>query len=124
MGTARVVALGLALAWSVVLVVGAFVVPVYSTDGSTGPGSSTLVGENGAGVVGVMVVPLVLVLLVSAALWRNHLAAGWSVTGVLAVFNLLALLSIGVFVLPVTVGLIIACAKPPRYVRADASQRG
>jgi hypothetical protein len=121
MGTARAVALGLALTWSAALVVGAFFVPVYSTEGLTSSGPATLVGENGTRVIGIIVIPLVLVLLVTAALWRNHLAAAWSVTGVLAAFNLLALLSIGVFVLPVTVGLIVACAKPPRYVQADAS---
>lgn len=113
MGTARSVALVIGFAWSAALIVGAFFVPMYSSDGSGGAGSATLVGENGAHAVGVVAIPLVIVLGVAAALWRGHRTTAWTVTGLLIAFNLLAMLSIGVFVLPVTISLAVACSKSP-----------
>lgn len=112
-------ALLVAVAWSAALVAAGFLVPVYSSDsgsssGEVSDGSTTLVGENGLGVVPVLAIPLVVSLLVAAALRRpsrrGHLRTAWTLTGVLAVFNLLAMLSIGVFILPVTVSLLVACA--------------
>jgi hypothetical protein len=38
----------------------------------------------------------------------------WTLTGILAGFTLLAMMSIGVLVLPVTVALVVACAAPAR----------
>ena len=67
-------ALAFALVWSLLLVVGAFLAPVYSTssqsasaDSTTGvttttavtTGSATLVGVNGYGVLVVVTIPLV-----------------------------------------------------------------
>jgi hypothetical protein len=45
----------------------------------------------------------------------------WTLTGLLAAFNLLAMLSIGVFILPITAALIVACGAsrpPPTHPRA------
>jgi hypothetical protein len=78
-----------------------------------------LVGENGTGVIGVVVIPLVVAVVVAAVLSRRSTApsAGpdaWTATGLLATFNVLALLSIGIFVLPVTVCLVVACMQHAR----------
>ena len=61
-------------------------------------------------------VPLVATILVAAALWLRGTRrwagiVAWVITGLLACFNLLALASIGMFVVPVTAGLVIACAS-------------
>ena len=110
------VALALGFAWSCALIVGAFTLPAYSSDGSNGSGSATLVEENGAHVVGVIAIPFVVTLLVACALWKRRAlrSAGptaWTITVLLVVFNVLALLSIGLFVLPVTICLVVACAQ-------------
>jgi hypothetical protein len=85
-----------------------------SSSGEVRHGSGTLVGVNGLGVVVVLGVTLLVTLAVGCALWqrsrRRGVAFAWALTGLLAVFNLLAMLSIGVFVLPVTAALILACA--------------
>lgn len=108
-----------ALAWGALLLVAAMVVPVYSTQSSAGSGplttgSATLVQVNGWRVLLVCAVPLACALLVGTVLWRRAGKRGagpvaWTVTALLGGFNLLALLSIGVFVLPVTAALAIAC---------------
>jgi hypothetical protein len=69
---------------------------------------------NGLGVALVIAVPLLATLTVGAALWRHSrrgaVRMAWAVTGLLAVFNLLAMMSIGVLVVSVTVALTVACA--------------
>lgn len=118
-------ALVLAAAYGAALLVAGFLAPVYQThdsssSGSSRTGSATLVGENGVGAVVVLTVPLVVTVAVGAALRmrrrRPAVATAWALTGLLALGNLLAMLSIGVFVLPVTVALIVACSTswPPR----------
>lgn len=111
MGKARSVALAVAAAWGVALIVGTFVVPVYSS----GRGSATLVGVNGAWVVALIAIPLVIVLFVAEALWKrrespNAGPTAWTITGLLIAFNLLGMLTIGIFLLPVTISLVVACA--------------
>ena len=118
MGTGRSIALAIAVTWCIVLVAGAFLVPVYSSSGSAGDSTNTLVGVNGVGAVGVIVIPLLVTAVVGAILWRRRFASGagpaaWTVVGLTAAFNLLGMLTIGVFILPVTVSLIVACAQPP-----------
>lgn len=120
------IALGVAVVWGLLLVVAAFVAPVYSTssgsavDGTDGTvattaeGSATLVGVNGYGVLLVISVPLVAALVVAWALARGRRRLGWVVTSVLCVLNVLALLSVGIFFVPVTLALIVACASTPR----------
>jgi hypothetical protein len=118
-------ALVAASAWSAALLVAGFLVPVYSSqgvsaDGEVSDGSATLVGQNGLGVVVILAIPLVVSLAVWAVLRtptrRGAVPIAWTLTGVLAGLNLLALLSIGVFVLPVTVALVVACATSRRGV--------
>jgi cytochrome bd-type quinol oxidase subunit 2 len=120
---AQQVSLIVAVAWGLLLVVAALVAPVYSTQTSAGsgdrlstavPGSATLVQVNGWRVLLVCAVPLACAALVGVLLWRRAGKPGagpvaWTVTAVLAGLNLLAMLSIGVFVLPVTAALVIAC---------------
>lgn len=123
------IALGVALAWSLLLVVAAFVVPVYGTasgsatvDPSTGlstttteiTGSATLVGVNGPGVLVVIGIPLVATLLVGWALAARRRRIGWVITSALCVLNVLALLSVGIFFVPTTLALIVACAATER----------
>ncbi len=121
-------ALVAALVYSAVLVIGGFFVPVYSTESVSSSGevaqdSRTLVAENGVGVALVLGIPLLVSLAVAAALWqparRGMLPVAWALTGVLAVFTLLAMLTIGVFVLPVTVALVVACATCRRERQPD-----
>lgn len=117
--TASIALLGAAV-WGLVLVIAGFLLPVYQTEttsssGELVRGTETLVGMNG-GVVGVvLVVPLLATVLVASALLlrnrRGALAAAWAVTGLLAVFNLLAMLTIGGLVVPVTAALLVACAS-------------
>lgn len=110
------------VAWSIGLIVFFMYAPVYDTasttlSGETVHGTETLMDENGRGALVVLVVPLVIALLVGVALLlRSHRGAmwiAWGLTGILAVFNGLALLSIGIAVVPVTATLILACATAP-----------
>ena len=127
-------ALGVALVWSVLLVVAAFVAPVYSTSSSavsSAPssgaaaaaeptGTATLVAVNGAGVLLIVSLPLVASLVVAAALALGRRRLGWVVTSLLIVLNVLAMLSVGLFFVPTTVALIVACASTPLPRRRTA----
>ena len=108
-----------AFAWALALVAAAFLVPVYEgqTGGSDGSGSTsaTLVGENGLGAL----LPASLPALVTALVWlalhrkcshgsRSGGRLASALVGLLAVFCLLAILSIGILVVPVAV--LLACA--------------
>jgi len=116
------IALAIAAAWSVLLVAAAFVAPAYSTssgsasmDTTSGAtttaevttGSATLVAVNGPGV-------LVVTLLVALSLATGHRRVGWVLTAILCLVNVLALLSVGIFFVPVTLALIVACASSER----------
>ena len=151
-----IVALGLAALWSIALLVAAAVVPVYqsssassSTSASSPAGatdqhaiatssSATLVEENGSGVLGVVGMPLLAVVVVSTSLWRRHAhgkggpgPVAWIVVGLLSALTAVAMLSIGIFMVPVTGLLVVACllelaptsrggAAPRRVVRGAA----
>ncbi len=122
------VALGVAVLWSLALLVASTLAPAYQSttetdSGTVTPGSATLVGENGWGVLVVMAVPLIVTVVVGFALWRRGAgrAAGviaWTLTGLLAGLNLLAMLTVGLFMLPVTVCLVVACALRRPDLRA------
>ena len=111
-----------AFVWSVALIVGAFVVPVYSGSGASsisGPFSThaTLVAQNGLRVLLPISVPAALTLFVWIALHRkcshNSRAAGVAASAgiaVLAAFNTLAMLSVGIFIVPVTLLLVWAAS--------------
>ena len=118
--------LSVAAVYAAALIVGGFLVPVYestssSSSGVVTTGSQTLVGMNGSWAVVVLSVPLLATVLVAAALrlrsWRGSVPFAWAVTGVLGALNLLAMLSIGVFVLPVTAALVVATSTCRPAVR-------
>ena len=109
--------------WSVGLVVAALLVPVYDT-GASQPGrsassvSTTLVQMNGMRVLIPVGVPLAVVGLVAAALRhrrsRGKQGAGvpaWILGGLLGLLALVGMLTIGIFVLPVAVVVIVVCAS-------------
>ena len=122
-------------AWGVALVAGAFVVPVYSglsvSAGSSGQQvthsySSTLVEENGLSALIPVAFPLLLAALVWFALhrrcsrgsrWGGPIA--WSLVAVLGLLGVVAMWTIGPFVLPVAVLLGIAASLTP-LAPADA----
>ena len=122
------IALGVAVVWSIGLLVGATTLPAYkrvsATSSSTVAGpvattesSATLVEENGAGVLGFIAIPLVVTGAVTLALRRRRRAGragpgpcAWTATVLLTVFCVLGALTIGVFVLPVAIALVVACA--------------
>jgi hypothetical protein len=102
-----------ALAWSLALIVGALIFPVYSGAGSAS--QRTLVAVNGPWVLELVCVPAVVTAFVSVALHRRcargsraaEIAAGFAVA-VLAAFNLVAIFTIGIFIVPVTALLVWA----------------
>jgi len=128
LGRTTVGALLVAACWSAILIAGAFLFPANGAAGNESSGSSsigavphasatapppeTLVGIDGPRVAAVISVPLLVTLAVGIALWlgsrRGAIPAAWVLTGLLAAFNLVAMLTIGIFVLPVTVALVIA----------------
>jgi hypothetical protein len=128
------VSLAIAAVWGAGLLAAAVVVPVYSSagvssSGAVSHGSATLVGVNGWGVLLVVSVPLVATAMVGGALWRRGSRPGagvlaWTAAGLLAVFNVLALASIGVFVLPVTACLFVACAGHGRQRGSQVNHPG
>ncbi len=102
----------LAVGWGLALIVAALLVPEY--------GSQTLVDENGAGVL----VPVAIPALISAATWvalrlkcshSSRVAgfAAWLLIALLCAFCLLAILSIGIFVIPAAALLVRAAMLTP-----------
>ena len=117
-GRVSSVALLGAAIWGLGLVVAGFLVPAYqstemSSSGELTQRTETLVGMNGPGVLVVLAVPFLVTLLVASALLarsrRAALPFAWALTALLAVFNLVGMLTVGVFVLPVTAALVVAC---------------
>lgn len=120
------VLLAAATVWSAALLVVAMTAPLYettsvdATTSSAGVGhvtqSSTLIAENGSGVMLIMGIPLLVTIIVAVALWTRGSRPGagpvaWTLTCLLCVFNLLAMLTIGLFVIPVTACLIVVCSR-------------
>ena len=119
LGRTPTIALIVAAIYAFVLIAAGFVVPVYESTSTSSSGevtnsTDTLVGVNGAGVLIVLTVPLLVTALVTLALWQRSrrlaLPVAWTLTGLMAVLNLLAMLTIGVFFLPITIALIVACS--------------
>lgn len=103
----------LALVWSVGLLVAAVVIPFYGSAG-------TLVDQNGSHVLFVVAVPAFISVIVWIALRRKCSRGGrasgyvaWLGVSALGVFCLLAILTIGVFVIPVAVLLAGAVSSTP-----------
>ena len=102
----------LALIWSIGLLAAALFAPEY--------GSTTLVQENGSGVLFPVGIPAVVSAAVWLALWLRCTRGGsvsgvvaWTCIAVLTGFCLLALASIGLFVIPVAVLLACAASATP-----------
>ncbi|ROR93505.1 hypothetical protein EDD28_2921 [Salana multivorans] len=116
--TGAVVALVVALTWSLVVVVAALALPVYSgettsSDGGTVSTRATLVEVNGTGVLGIVLAPLLASVLVAAMVWgrRRWPALGtlaWVATVALGLLALAGIMSVGVFLLPVVLALAVA----------------
>lgn len=123
-------ALAVAVVWSAALIIAATRAPVYRSTTETSSGtvthdSATLVEENGPAVLLPIGVPLLVSVIVGYALWRREASRGagpvaWTFTGLLAGFNLVAMLSIGPFLVPVTASLAVACVMRQARTRAAA----
>jgi hypothetical protein len=124
LGRLEWVSLAIAAVWGAGLLAATALVPVYasvgaSSSGAASHGSASLVGVNGWRVLLVVGVPLLATAMVGGALWRRGPRKGagvfaWTIAGLLVVFNVLALASIGMFVIPVTACLVVACAGHER----------
>jgi hypothetical protein len=134
-GTTATVALAFAAVWSLLVVALALLAPLYSTssgsstvegDGTvvstTSVGTDTLVGANGRGVLLVVCLPLVATAVVALLLrYADRGAAvggAWLVTLLYLALCVLALLSIGIVLVPVGVALVVACATAHRGHRS------
>jgi hypothetical protein len=131
----RTLLLSVAAGWGATLVIGALVVPAYSSSRSatvaisgsppttaivTPPRTSTartLVDVNGLRVLAIVAIPLLAVGLVTMALRTRRVKMAWSVTAVVIALTLVGILTIGVFVLPVAVLLGVACGRASRGTR-------
>ena len=128
------ISLAFALVWGAGLVIAALLVPVYQSSSNSGSGavtdgSATLVGVNGWGALLAAGAPVAAAVVTGCALWRRTGRHGagvlaWTVTGLLACFNFLAMLSIGVFVIPVTLALAIACGTHGPKPRGVVTRSG
>ena len=134
LGRLEQVSLAIAAVWGAGLLAAAALVPAYasagaSSAGAVSHGSATLVDVNGWRVLLVAGVPLVATALGGGALWRRGPRQGagalaWTIAGLLVVFNVLALASIGLFVIPVTACLILACTGHERKRGSQVSHHG
>ena len=125
------VALAVALCWGAALLPAAAVAPVYqsasvTSSGAVTRGSATLLNENGSGILLIVAVPLLVSLIVGYSLWRRGVrrsagAIAWTFIGLLAGFNLVSMLSIGAFILPVTACLV---SRAPSTHRELMTQPG
>jgi hypothetical protein len=113
-----------ALVWSLGLVLAALWAPVYSTSSGSSSvngvtlGSATLVQENGAGVLIPVGVPVLVSAVVLVALRARRAGAHWAAPvawvaiAVLGAEALLGLMTIGLFIVPALVLLILAMRQP------------
>ena len=107
--------LGLAALWCLGLVAAGFLVTSYSS--SNGPGL-TLIQENGLKVLAILLIPFVGVVIVALALWRRRRleipgvgVLVWIVFGLLMLLVLLGALTIGPFIAPVAVFVVLAITR-------------
>lgn len=88
--------------------------------------TASLVEINGWWVLTYAAIPLVITLIVAALLWRRGIEArpgaiAWLTVGLLTAFTLLGMMTIGIFIVPVTGCLIAACSV--RQTRASRNAR-
>ena len=107
--------LGLAALWCLGLVAAGFLVTSYSS--SNGPGL-TLIQENGLKVLAILLIPFVGVVIVALALWRRRRleipgvgVLVWIVFGLLILLVILGALTIGPFIAPVAVFVVLAITR-------------
>jgi hypothetical protein len=131
LGRVERISLAIALVWGIGLIIAALALPAYqssgaSSSGASAVGSATLVAVNGWHALIVAAAPLTAAVLTGSALLRRAGREGagvlaWIVVGLLIGFTVLGMLSVGVFVLPATIALVVACINhglPPRGVVA------
>jgi len=126
--------------WSMALIAAGFFVSAYQSSGSTSatyttsltrPGL-TIIQENGDKALIPLSIPLVIVLIVAALMLRRQRRgrvlvgpAAWTGAVLMGILTFLGLFSIGLFILPVTVLLLVACvmATPSKAesIRRSAS---
>lgn len=104
----ELVALVFAILWAATVAIGAFVAPLYR-------GGATLVEVNGSYTAIAAAVPLALSLATAVALALRGSVAGagplaWTLTILCALFCVVSILSIGVFIIPIVGCLLYACA--------------
>lgn len=126
-------ALVVAVVWGLALIAAAVLAAARSSTSSettSGPSgtttsitrsTSTLVGHEGPSVLIPVSGPLVVACLVGGIHWHRARhgrqgagVAAWTIASLLWIFNLLAMLSIGIFMLPVTAALMLACGTTRR----------
>jgi hypothetical protein len=107
--------LGFAALWSLGLVAAGFLVKSYSS--TNGPGL-TLIQENGLKVLAPLSIPFLGVVVVALALWRRRRAQlrgvgvlVWIVFGLLALLVVLGAFTIGPFIAPVVVFVVLAITR-------------
>jgi len=118
--------MSVAALWMGALIAAGFFVKSYAISGSTSstygttvtknlPGLS-LIQVNGLKVLIPLSIPLAMVLVVATLMWRRRRAGlvlvgptAWVAVVILGIVTLLSLLSIGPFILPGTVLLLVAC---------------
>ena len=125
--------MSVAALWSTALIAAGFFVKSYTSSGTTVstygttvtknlPGLS-LIQENGLKVLIPLSIPLAMVLIVAVLMWRRRRAGlvlvgptAWGAVVILGIVTLLGVLTIGPFILPATVLLLVACvvATPSR----------
>ena len=123
-----------AAVWSLGLVIAGSVLPVYNGESITNADgvtfvSETLVAQNGAWVLIPVTAPLLVCGVVALALRRRRVASGghsvrvaWAAVGLLSVFTLLSIPSIGLFIIPVVAVLAraVMLSTPPAATSAPA----
>jgi hypothetical protein len=129
-----------ALVWSAGLILAALLWPAYSSSTTTADtvtlGHATLVQVNGARALVLVAIPLVLSVVVLAAIRMRRAgvrftgAVAWVAIGVLALECLVGIMTIGLFMAPVPILLALATRRggrptterpPPAVARPDAS---
>lgn len=123
LGRVTPVAVLIAAAYALAIVAAGFLAPAYQATRETSSGevtyaTDTLVGANGLGIAIVPFFPLLATIAVGVALWQRSwrlaLPFAWVITGLLAALNLISMMSVGIYLLPVTAALIVACSSYPR----------
>lgn len=130
--TGVVVSLGVALVLAIGFVLIGFLAPVIASETTTSDGAGdgtptgiTLVAALGPSVLGIVLAPLVVTLVVAGCLaFRDRYPVlgplAWIAAGGLALVGVAGLLSVGIFILPVAIALLVAITLDRRGAAATA----